>query len=186
MRVCLVGCGPSAPQYAAEIDASNVVIRCGAFPPGLAGGKWDIWASSFTSLKCEEISAAGMIPGPGKQPIDISGVKASGIWVLGDRPELRIKAAGKRVLSTGKNWLRKFKGRHPASEGMLALRLVMEKFPGEVITIVGFDARSPGKPGWGPIGDREWVARPGHDFVQEKRILAALEASGEIEWWKMK
>lgn len=184
MRTVLVGNGPSAPQHAARIDQCDRVIRLGVFPPGIAGNRWDVWASSFTVIKCTEAARIGMVPWPadGPQPIDVSGIPAGEIWVLADRPERRIAhTEGKKIGVYGKGCRKPLKHilRVEPSEGLVALAIALAEKP-EELAIVGFDATTKREPGWGyPEGvDVAWA--PGHDFVHEKLMLTEWLDSGKF------
>ena len=189
MKVVVVGCGPSAPQHAETIDACACVIRCGAFPFSWAGNRWHIWASSFTAAKCVEMAEQGMVPGNGSQPVDLVLVPPSQIWCLADHPERRFKLGRKRVLTIGKRLcsggLKKRLGRAP-SEGLQAVTVALERYPGDEIAIVGFDCLTPKVPSWTLPGDRKWAGDGGHNYPGEKKLLGEWEAEGRLEWWRLK
>jgi len=192
MRMCIVGNGPSAVEYAKEIDTCDFVVRMNSWPVGLMGRKWNAWASSFSPW-------SHMQPEAIRHKLFDAMPKNLRVWVIGKpkskwgyvkyrkgSPTITFSPPGWKPLSFPYDtigvkigrWLsgylrRKRGGRRAGpSTGFQTLGHALTKQPSELV-LVGFDAIAEGKPGWGDSWNPMFGpgASVGHNFANEKKEI---------------
>lgn len=210
----LVGNGPSAIQYAFEIDAGDIVVRINAFPIGEAGKKWDAWYSAFCGFGGEHAKKIGMYSHPSRPswiwmpatvPVSNCPFKYSKVSIIGTQ---RIK----QIANLTNQLSRIPRGRHPVTgrirpiqptAGMLALDLALSLGP-KMLVIVGFDAKNPSSPGWSHYGstpapwspekpspsggkhDYELQTRMQEEWVHSRKFYGKHYPYTEPVWWRLK
>lgn len=210
----LVGNGPSAPQYAAEIDQGDVVARINAFPIGEAGTKWDAWYSAFCGFGGEHAKKIGMYDHPSKPswvwmpetiPLSNCPFKTSKVTTISRQRIAEICALTNRLSKVPR-------GRHPVTgkirpiqptSGILALDVALSLKPKKLV-IVGFDARNAQSPGWmhygstpapwspekpSPSGgkhDYELQTRMQEEWLKTRRFYGKHYPDTEPVWWRLK
>lgn len=213
-RVCMVGNGPSAVQYAREIDECDVVVRINAFPVGEAGHKWDAYFSSFAGVGRAYCEKHGLYNHP---------TRPDWVWCMEHLQTSQIPYKPSRIsrLSTDRiNWIGTVtnrtskieRGINPrngrpkpisATSGIFAIDLALGMSPAELI-LVGFDAFKVDEPGWEHYGSKpcawhpELVSPSGgkHDYVAEKLLVKRWFDTREFYgsfyphtkpvWWRLK
>jgi hypothetical protein len=210
----LVGNGPSAPQYANEIDACDIVARINAFPIGEAGKKWDAWYSAFCGFGGEHAKKIGMYVHPSRPswvwmpvtvPVSNCPFKPTRITLI------QRQRIGEIALLT--NRLSKVtRGHHPVTgkvrpiqptAGMLAIDIALSLKP-KMLVIVGFDAKSKNSPGWRHYGstpapwspekpspsggkhDYELQTRMQEEWVFTRKFYGRYYPDTEPIWWRLK
>ena len=192
MRMCIVGNGPSAKEYAREIDTCDFVVRMNAWPPGMFGKKWDVWASSFSPWSHMQPEAIRY------KLFDIM-PKNLQTWFIGSPQSkwgyVKYKKGSKTVTfsppgwkprampcsSIGPDigrWIKSYintlgnSRRFGPSTGLQVLGYALTRQPDELV-LVGFDATAEGKPGWGDAWNPRFgpAASVGHSFATEKRAI---------------
>jgi len=192
MRMVIVGNGPSAVEYAKEIDKCDFVVRMNSWPVGLMGRKWNAWASSFSPWSHMQPEAIR------HKLFDIM-PKNLVAWVIGKpkskwgyvrykkgRPKVTFSPQGWKPISlsyetiglTVGRWLSGYLRRMPGgrrvgpSTGFQTLGHALKKGPNELV-LVGFDAIAEGKPGWGDSWNPMFGpgASVGHNFANEKKCI---------------
>jgi hypothetical protein len=200
----LVGNGPSAPQYAEEIDRADTVIRINMFPPGEAGNKWDIWWCSMSDY-VRKTSRRWNLYQRAERP--------DRVWGL--FPRRFIPADWGERVPTVEMWINHARlwalevaisnDQHlAASSGFMAFDMVLRYRP-ERLAIVGFDATDDDKaPGWGhwPSNNHALWNPKGvgkgrrHSFSREKVLMrewqetrkfcGCLYPDTEPIWWRLR
>lgn len=194
MRICVVGNGDSPRGHGDFIDCHDVIIRVNGWwrthPPPIAGRKITHWSWN-TALYLVGLKEAGeknkvvkqMPPesGDGRKYAlcaenfrggrkHIRNAKTA-LGKLGKRPLLFMdKNADSRLARK----LKALSGRKQMpTTGMRALHRAVLMEPHH-LTIIGFDATLPNRPGWNDRGNpwrKNWNC---HDFVAEKKVIAEL------------
>jgi RimJ/RimL family protein N-acetyltransferase len=190
MRMCIVGNGPSAKEYAREIDTCDFVVRLNSWPPNTMGTKWSAWASSFSPwghMQAEAIRYKLFDVMPKNLRVWCIGTpqKKWGYVSLG-KGTMRFAPPGwkPKVLPcerigvdigrwTG-NHIRSLDRSHKfsPSTGFQVLGYALTRRPDELV-LVGFDAIAEGKPGWGDSWN--WMFGPAasvrHNYPVQKRCI---------------
>jgi hypothetical protein len=185
VRVCVVGNGPSAPRYAAQIDACDEVIRLNAFPRGAAGRKWTIWASAFYPSIASCALASKMIE-------DIPQLRE--IWVLGEKPDMAALPipAEKRLHIDAAERARMAQLLHARpSCGYMAVDAAYHRAP-DTLCLVGFDQpfthwwQDAHESGAERCAEVHNIARE-HSFYADMvggRGLGDFRPRTKVEWWQ--
>ena len=193
MNICVVGNGQSPLGHGSLIDGHDFVIRQNSWwlthPPPIAGRKINAWCWNLAGYLLGHTD-----PGKKDKPIKVKPPKGPYAvwctWAYGNaKRTARAYALVNKVL--GKRQIvplnRKLDARLAANlrraigarkkvvptTGIRAVAGAMAKNP-ELLTLIGFDATLPKRPGWNDKGN-PWKKTWGmHSFVAEKRLLAEL------------
>ena len=196
MRICVVGNGQSPKGHGDLIDSHDVVIRVNGWwlthPPPIAGRKCTHWSWN-TALylvglrEAKEKNKPVRKPMPRKNPDGSRPMLCAENWRSGRKHirNARIAAAAlglrnkirfmdKNADSRLQKKLRALaKRKTMPTTGMRALHRAVLMKPNH-LTIIGFDATKPDRPGWNDKGNpwrKNWNC---HTFVEEKLVIAEL------------
>lgn len=187
MKIAVVGNGPSAQDRGAEIDAHDFVVRCNWFAMqggANSGTRLDAWA--WYGQDVHPLNTGGAPAGAYECWF---GTFVSRHWMT--NPDLLagllsfIEQANGRTVRfiSREHWAGMFAALNcKPSTGFVSVALALEKKP-EVLSLYGFDATTPDRPGWQDAGkDRPgcspWPPESPHNFCGEKQILAVLAEKG--------
>jgi hypothetical protein len=192
VRACVVGNGQSPKGHGDLIDCHDLVFRVNGWwlthPPPVAGRKithWS-WNSALYLIGIREPGEKNKLvrvrPPRGKYVICVEACrghkkhKTNAVLAAAKLGGLPVRQMDKNADSRLSKWLRKLaknQGRCIPSTGLRAVHRAVLMKP-EHLTIIGFDATTPDKPGWNDLGNpwrKTWAL---HGFVFEKQVLASL------------
>jgi len=192
MRAVVVGNGQSPKGHGDLIDCHDVVMRVNGWwlthPPPVAGRKITHWAWN-TALYLVGLREEGeknkipkaRAPRGQKYLICAENIRGKGKHVTNAKTasaalgKLPIAWMDKRADSRLAKALRQRAGRKVMpSTGIRGLNRIVALKPHH-LTIIGFDATTPDKPGWNDLGN-PWRKTHGlHNFTAEKQLIADLE-----------
>jgi len=181
VRYALVGNGPSAAGCGAEIDAHDRVVRFNAFPISQAadaGRRLDVWVW-FGWL--DYLARMGGAPRGEYQvwmPLPLSCCGSGGV---GDAARIIEQARGRRIRWVSEAWRRgevSFLGGRDPSSGFTAVDMAIRLGGATEITLYGFDAVAPDRPGFHDARGPFPFIGTAHPWRAEKRAYADLAARG--------
>lgn len=183
VRVAVVGNGPSAAGKGAEIDAHDFVVRCNAFSLASApdcGTKLSAWAWFAFPAVADRLGSA---PG-GDYCVWMT--KPLAQWGCSDvvDPRLLIRwAAGRPIRWVTADFAKVAAcalGAEPTT-GFTAVDMAVRMLGASELTLYGFDATTPDRPGWGDARTViPWQADYPHRQDLEK--IAFTRLRDEAQW----
>ena len=181
VRVAVIGNGPSAKGLGGEIDLCDFVVRCGqwtaAFPKRSAGTKLSAWAwPGYSKMNRYLPKGKGWqmwITCPwtwhkGKE-------RLRNVTAVSNRRRLHVLAISLPQYMAARKYLNRLipsRTELPPTTGLLAIHMALGLKPAEML-IAGFDARSPGSPGFRYADGRKLRSGP-HHMATEKILLQEL------------
>jgi hypothetical protein len=192
LTMCVVGNGQSPIGHGDFIDSHDFVVRVNGWwithKPPAAGRKVNAWAWNsalyFVGLReAKEKNRLKKPPPAGNYELWVEAHRGGkkhirnaqmAVGIIGRRKICWMDKKADNLLT---HWLRKLaKRRVVPSTGLRAVCRAVHRLKAvpALLSVIGFDATKPDKPGWGDKGNpwrKTWRL---HDFVAEKQVLASL------------